>query len=397
MLCFAPFVAFLNGKFESYDFFNLRISDEFVVTANALVLLWVVCFHVSYLAAHRKVAGTARSARISPYGIWLQIVVGFWSLAYVYQKVGLGVLTRRGFEEAVTGDTTIEIVLLLGPVRMASIFALVAGTWYLFQGDCRRHTRLLLSVLLLMLAVGTAVINNPIAAPRYFIGSVAVGVGFLIWLRNGKRAIHFVLLMLAAILLLFPIDPGRYSVGVLDALSDAVFSLDLGLRQDNFRTYETTIAALYFIDKWGSVYGTQLLGNILFFIPRSVWEGKALGTGTFLAESLGESFTNVACPLPCEALVNFGIIGVPVVAIAFGWLLRRLDDWYWRQPLPRVSMTAPLVIYPFLLGNIFFLTRGDLLNPLAYSVTMVLGAVPLFLGGVIERWLRWASATGRTS
>ena len=389
MLCIAPFTAFLNGRFASYDFFNLAFSDELIVTANALILLWVVCFHVSYLTVHRKVSGSARSSRISAYGIWLQIVFAFWSLTYIYETVGLGVLTRKGFEEAVTGDTTAEIVLLFGPVRMASIFALVAGTWYLVRAKGRPYVRLVMSAVLLMLAIGTAAINNPIAAPRYFIGSVGIGFTFLIWLRNGKRAIHFVVLMLAAVLLLFPIDLGRYSANLLDALSDIVFSPGSGFRQDNFRTYETIIAALYFVGKWGSVYGMQLLGNILFFVPRSVWESKPLGTGAFLAQTFGESFTNISCPLQCEALVNFGVIGVPVSAIAFGWLLQRLDGWYWRQrPLSNGGVTAPLLIYPFLLGSVFFLTRGDLLSPLAYSVTMALGAVPLFLGTIFERWLK---------
>lgn len=396
MLCLAPFSAFLNGKFESYDFFQIAFSDEVVSAANALILLWLICFCVFYFKTHRGTSSSARSVGISVYGIWLQIAIGFWSLAYIYEKVGIGVFTRKGFEEAVTGDTTMEIVLFFGPVRMASIFALVAGTWYLFHIRGRRYTKITLSVLLLMLSIGTVAINNPIAAPRYFIGSVTIGIAFLVWLRNGKRAIQFILVMLATILLLFPIDVGRHSVEVLDALSDIAFSLEAGFRQDNFRTYEAIISALYFIEKWGSVYGTQFLGNILFVVPRSVWEEKAVGTGTFLAQSFGEPFTNVACPLPCEALVNFGIIGVPIFAIAFGWLLQRLDGWYWRQvPFSPGCIAAPLVIYPFLLGNVFFLTRGDLLNPLAFSVTMVLGALPLFFGGIIERWLKSGIAVSR--
>lgn len=389
MLCFAPFTAFLNGKFESYDFFNLAISDEFVVTANALILLWVICFHYCYSGSRRPLQRGAGPMNTSAVGILLQIGVAFLSLAYIYDKVGFGVLTRRGFEEAVTDDTTIEIVLLFGPVRMASVFALVAGTWYLFQNRGHRLTKLLLSVLLPILASGTVLINNPVAAPRFFVGSVVTGIAFLLWLRTGKRALPFVLATLAIALFAFPVDIGRYSVDFADAVSDIAFSLDSGFRRDDFRTYETIIAALYFVEKWGAVHGVQLLGNILFIVPRSVWESKAVGTGTFLAQSFGESFTNVACPLPCEALVNFGIIGVPIVAIVFGWLVRRLDNWYWQQvPRAKLSLTAPLIVYPFLLGNMFFLTRGDLLNPLAFSVTMVLGTVPLFLGGIIERWLK---------
>lgn len=398
MLCFAPLVAFLNGRFASYDFFNIVISDEFVIVANVLILLWIFCFYFSYSIPHRKSSTSGGPFRISKYGIWIQIAFGFWSLLYIYKTVGIGVLTRKGFEEAVTGDTTAELVLLFGPVRMASVFALVGATWYLVRTKGLRPSRVVLSAVVLILTIGTAAINNPIAAPRYFIGSVGIGAAFIIWLRNGKRAGHFVVLMLATVLLLFPIDLGRYSAHLLDALSDIVFSPGSGFRQDYFRTYETIIAALYFVGKWGSVHGMQLLGNVLFFVPRSVWEGKASGTGTFLAQSLGESFTNVACPLQCEALVNFGVIGVPIFAIAFGLLLQRLDSWYWRQvPLSDGSLTAPVLIYPFLLGNVFFLTRGDLLSPLAYSITMMLGAVPLFLGTIGERWLRRGIGIGHGS
>jgi hypothetical protein len=113
-----------------------------------------------------------------------------------------------------------------------------------------------------------------------------------------------------------------------------------------------------------------------------------VGSGRVVAEYLGLPNVNVSSPLPAEALMNWGIVCVPVVAIMFGMLLRRLDDLYWRRCDAGVRRID--LVYPLWLGMVFFLSRGDLLSGFAYAVgtTAAAAAVTLPVGIGLRRHSR---------
>jgi len=382
----APFAAFLNGRFSSLNFFGVEFSEERILLANLLVLAWIIVFVFSYTSSEKRAPYQRQSVIVNAPGVWVQIVCAIWSLWYLFERLGLGVLTRKAYEEGIGAESVSEYILVSVPLRMVSIFALAVALLVLAGKQLSRMHRFILIAATAMLAIATLAINNPLAAPRYFTGSVVIGFLFLFWFRHGMKAGQFVVLVMIVVFGIFPIDFGRYSVDITDAISDVEYSVEAAFGRDNFRTYETLIAALAFLEKNDSVYGRQLAGNLLFWIPRSVWADKPVGTGTFLAGQFGESFTNIACPVQCEAIVNFGLVGIPILAFAFALVFRKLDAWYWnRQYRDQSAITTSVLLYPFLLGNVFFLTRGDLLSPLAYSVTMVLGVLPLFAASWVKR------------
>ncbi len=110
-------------------------------------------------------------------------------------------------------------------------------------------------------------------------------------------------------------------------------------------------------------WGWQLLGVFGFFIPRSVWPGKPIGSGHELAGISDLGFSNIAMNFFGEGYVNFGIIGVFVFAISLGILFGRLDSRFWQG---RYNGRASEAIYLFLIGGTFFLVRGDLMSSFAY-------------------------------
>jgi oligosaccharide repeat unit polymerase len=378
MMVLAPFAAFLNGNFSSLDFYHTQFTDERVFLANSLVLLWVAIFTAVYHWAPTRAPCPRPSTSIESKGLWLQIGCGALSLWFLYERVGLGLLTRKAFEEAIEAESISQYILLSVPLRLVSVFAIAAALLMLRSARLSRLNRLCAIVAVGALTGATAAINNPLAAPRYYLASVVLGFAFILWLGRERKATHFVVLTCVAIYGVFPTDFGRSSVSVDEAIESIRYSSQISVAQDNFRTYETLVASLEYWEKNGSVHGRQLFGNFLFWIPREIWPEKPVGTGTFLAEEFGEGFTNIACPAQCEAVVNFGLIGVPVLALVLALVLRKLDRWYWNGARDeRGVVPISNVLYPFLLGNVFFLTRGDLLSPLAYSVVMLVGIVPL--------------------
>ena len=76
------------------------------------------------------------------------------------------------------------------------------------------------------------------------------------------------------------------------------------------------------------------------------------------------------------------MIGVPVVAFAFGWILASLDRSYWTPFDPASSPTGFRridIIYPFWVGLVLFITRGDLLSSFGYTVGITIAMLPFVI------------------
>jgi hypothetical protein len=127
------------------------------------------------------------------------------------------------------------------------------------------------------------------------------------------------------------------------------------------------VSAIRHSKTYGCTWGGQLLGAILFFVPRSVWPTKPIGSGAMLIKKeLGrDAFSNISCPFIAEGMVNFGLIGVALFALFLGTLLTKLDKTYWEH-FEKESKAVCFAPYLFLVFMLFFVMRGDLLSSFAY-------------------------------
>ena len=116
-------------------------------------------------------------------------------------------------------------------------------------------------------------------------------------------------------------------------------------------------------------YGKQLLGALLFFIPRSIWPSKPFGSGYTVFTAFNNPFSNVSCPLIAEGYINFGLFGIIIFALMFGYLSSYLDCKFKNNISKRDSF---ILLYPFLLGAYFFMLRGDLMSSYAYLLPYII-------------------------
>ncbi len=140
------------------------------------------------------------------------------------------------------------------------------------------------------------------------------------------------------------------------------------LKAGHFDAYENFVRAieLDFI-----TYGYQLLGAILFFVPRSIWNEKPIGSGSVLAEKLNYDFGGISMPLIGEGYINFGIFGSLLFMLVFGILLGNLDRVAWE--IKKLNKDCLFLYFYYLLfGLVFYTMRGDLMNSLAFIVTLTL-------------------------
>jgi hypothetical protein len=136
------------------------------------------------------------------------------------------------------------------------------------------------------------------------------------------------------------------------------------------------------IDRYGHRHGLQILGALLFWFPRALWRGKPVATGGMVTGDLGFDFTNLAPPITAEALVDFGLIGVPLCAAIFGLLLARLDLTYWAPGREALGACRRIIdaIYPFWLVCVVYFTRGDLFAAMTHTIGFTVWILPLGIG-----------------
>jgi hypothetical protein len=136
----------------------------------------------------------------------------------------------------------------------------------------------------------------------------------------------------------------------------------------------------------GMQWGHQLLGSLLFFVPSSVWSGKPLATGIFLADYLIAKysmwFTNLSAPLVAEGYLDFGPGGVLAYAAATAWfvvLVNRIAERGARW------IALPMAIYMSVF--LMIVLRGSLMIAMGFAAAAVLS----FLFAYALLSVRWGT------
>ncbi|WP_352296910.1 O-antigen polymerase [Pseudoalteromonas sp. 20-MNA-CIBAN-0454] len=113
--------------------------------------------------------------------------------------------------------------------------------------------------------------------------------------------------------------------------------------------------------------GNQLIGVLFFFVPRSIWEDKPVGSGYYVAEELGYTFNNISMNFFGEGFINFGILGVVIFCVLLSLLCAFFDRSFWSEQ--GVINKPSAIFYLFLIGYLIFVLRGDLLSSFAFFMS----------------------------
>lgn len=215
-----------------------------------------------------------------------------------------------------------------------------------------------------------AVVVNPIASPRYVVGSALLAVVVALGATATPRRFRlFTVTLATGLVLVFPYadiarNPGELGAGKTGGVTEVLTTGDF----DAFNQINNTLT---YLEVEGHTAGRQLAGATLFWVPRAVWEDKPEDTGILLADFRGFGFTNASAPLWAELLINGGWPLLLVGMGALGWAVRKGD-----QRAARTAGTAPnpgvlAVILPF---YSILLLRGSLLQAMAgFAVILACG------------------------
>jgi len=116
--------------------------------------------------------------------------------------------------------------------------------------------------------------------------------------------------------------------------------------------------------------GNQILGVVFFWVPRTLWNGKPIGSGAFIGEKLHFFFTNVSANYFAEGYLNFGFLGIFLFLLALAFFTAKIDSIYWNNNYESKNSYFK-IIYMTILGLLFFILRGDLLSSFAYTLGFI--------------------------
>jgi hypothetical protein len=218
----------------------------------------------------------------------------------------------------------------------------------------------------IVLLLVNIVVNNPIGNSRQWAGTVLIGLVFS--LRSfGTRAFRIAVPALVFVLsAVFPyLDYFRQTASSSSTLTSSGNGFDV-LYAMSVKDYDasTQLVNTYgYVQQLGTDAGHQLLGVLFFFVPRSVWSGKPVDTGTLIAQWLANRANyNLSEPLWAELYLA---LGIPAVLIGFALLSRvswRLDYTFGMSRRLASSANLSAVMVPVLAGYQLILLRGSLLQ-----------------------------------
>lgn len=232
-------------------------------------------------------------------------------------------------------------------------------------------------------AVPLLISCSPFGMPRFQAAAIYIGLTLIALPGLSLRPLY-VYGFAVVFLIGFPFINNMRTLNLLEldiarALRDTITGMTDTLISAHFDGYVMLVKAQHHVATYGLTFGRQMLGALLFFIPRTWWPDKPVGTGYFIQQTLGleSRFLNVSACMIEEGYINFGLFGILLFAGLMALLNRSLDTPPYGE---KDNSPFKKLVYPFLPPMIFFMVRGDMMSTFAYfSSYAVIGLVVLRL------------------
>ena len=385
-LTVGPIYQLSHGIFAWGDL-QLFAMSETISTAVLCTLIAVLAFMVGYEVTRGRKNLTPISLRpieVRPLIVWGLIIAGFALAPFAFSASGgfSGMFATR-LDRAEAFELSGMSLEDVGGLRYAlgkqlPIAVSIAATCLSIIRVRRRIIESGFKSIMgnelaaLVLALGLIVLYcNPLANSRY-IAVIAFGSAalYVFQPRSGWGGLLFAVVSVAGTLVIYPLldifRRGAEATTSPKSGAEAFGSVD-------FDGFQQVANALIFVEERGHSFGHYTLSALLYFLPRSSWEGKAVPASLDVAANRGYKFTDLSLPFHAEMYVEFTVVGMIIVMIIFGIFASRTDASWLAMASTRLGLAAPLIAVALL---------GFLRGPLGSLAPVYLTAVGLFLLGL---------------
>ncbi len=218
--------------------------------------------------------------------------------------------------------------------------------------------------------------NFPTSSARYYIAAMYIPLLLVYFKQFNDKYLFMNKVLIFGLLFVFPFLNQARKV---NKLSDMVLSFDLGVFTSGH--YDSYQMFMRVIENNIITMGRQLISVLLFFIPRSYWPSKAMGSGHLVSYDIRLIFDNISMNYFGEGYINFGFVGIMMFIIVIAYVNAKLDKLYWENTN---NYSWISIFYLFFLGLEFFILRGDLLSSFAYTVGI--GFSTIFVYVVVSKF-----------
>jgi oligosaccharide repeat unit polymerase len=343
---------------------HISLDSEIYFFSYLIIFLAIISFELGYLVRFKVGHVASISHEISRNRI---VVLSFISLglAIWFGPLTTSPLTLISHREEVAAafgdgaDRQVKIALMRTPIYVSFLMLL----WKVRLVGFRDRTLLILLMLTFPVFL---IVNFPTAISRAWLGAILISICLVIFLTSQKKRFrYFPILLPVGLLTIFPLlhKFRRSSTGMDE---DVLETISSAYSRGDFDVFSMTAHFVNHLNQpdVNITYGNQLLGVIFFWVPRSLWSDKPVGSGFFVAERSGFQFSNVSAPFWAEGLINFGILGVFIFMFLFGLTLKMLDK---RVGIDKALSTSSL-LYVYFAGFLILIMRGDLMTVFVYSL-----------------------------
>ncbi len=390
---FTPALFYFNNRWAFGGF----SSEAIVTTRYALMLVLVQHAFVAtagqVAARSRRPTLGRRTSSLLDRVITQRGILALVVAAYVLTAVSIvafggfsAVFFRGAIFEVQFGGGKILPLILGVVVRPFVFYVFAVALWLLVQR---------ISVLAFIVAVAALVpnviLNSPFGVARFFFFTLIVATMMMAAFRYKWINAIAVPFLFLGILGSSVINTLRWSRSVSDVSLAAATSGKEYFYEGHFDAFEMLCHGIDFVQTYGVMWGRQMAGAFLFWVPRFLWPGKPIGTGQFLGENYigileSTKNTNLSAPTVLEFYINFGIVGVIAGGLLLGGLMFRLDSILVFVSCVRrraVNMPVIFILIYCWIGLFFFFLRGDMLNAIAFISGFTLAFIPIyFVSGV---------------
>ncbi len=366
----APIVQFYSRS-SFYGGRELKEVEYFLM--NTLLILIIIIYNFLYnkffrqIQVHKIVVNKYNLNKATPKQVLILIFLSIFSLVttFYFLDFDINKMFFRGLygeeESGVASISSSSAMALMQTIRPISILCLM---YYLSTPN----RKIFISILLLIIAILTIF---PTSVARFYAAAVYLPL-VLISFKFTKIKNLFSLLFMSGLLFVFPfLNNFRY----FDVNQKIKFEFEFDMFSSaHFDSYYN-FSLILFEDL--ITYGRQLIGVLLFWVPRSVWENKPIGSGAFLAKEVNLIWENISANYFAEGFINFGFVGILLFLIIISYVTALIDKKYWKF-FYREENNFFQVLYFIILSMLFFAMRGDLLSSTAFTVGFIVSYYFIF-------------------
>ncbi len=295
-----------------------------------VVLLGLVAYEVSRLVwfwlRRRTPTRELRSAGVSAFRGLLLYGLGFAFAAYYLYRLGWQVVVADRYTASDMASQAWSEPSTRAIVNALAVYPLLVATGAVAQLRQRSQPgagRLAWTGLFWMGVAGLLLVASPISSARYTFGTVAFAIACYFGVtRTQARARLAMGGMILAMIFLFPIADA-FRTSTVSVSRSTLFGEYAG-NGDYDSFWQIANALSYSLAGYVEPF-RQILGSLLFWVPRTLWPDKPTDTGILMADYRGYSFSNLSAPIWAEFLVNGGVLLVAVGFAVLGPLLASLD------------------------------------------------------------------------